>query len=242
MSDQPHEQTDFISGLVSVIIPSYNRYDLLNNSIKSVLSNTYKNVEIIVINDCSTDERYYTGQLEKYDKTTVVHLPENMRTKYNVKSAQGMTRNHGLDHAKGEWIAFLDDDDFFLEDKIAKQLDCMLTNNIKFSSTNMYLINHNSLTPDKLDYTIIRKYFEPGLPRIFNQQLICKSNYINNSSVIIHHSIVKKTGKLDLIPRGEEDWNYWKRALEYTDCIYIDEPLVYYTIAVNNNTPVKYYS
>ena len=49
---------EFIKGLVSVIIPTYNRYELLNHSIRSVLANTYKNVEIIVINDCSTDQRY----------------------------------------------------------------------------------------------------------------------------------------------------------------------------------------
>jgi len=54
-----------------VIIPTYNRYELLNHSIRSVLSNTYKHVEIIVINDCSTDQRYYSGDLEKYEKTTV---------------------------------------------------------------------------------------------------------------------------------------------------------------------------
>jgi len=75
------QSDDYIQGLVSVIIPTYNRYELLNHSIRSVLSNTYKHVEIIVINDCSTDQRYYSGELEKYEKTTILHLPVNMRMK-----------------------------------------------------------------------------------------------------------------------------------------------------------------
>jgi glycosyltransferase involved in cell wall biosynthesis len=165
-----------------------------------------------------------------------------MRTKYNVTSAQGMTRNYGLERAKGEWIAFLDDDDFFLENKIEKQINHMISTNFKFSSTNMFLIHHNSLTLDTLDYTIRGTYFGTDIPKVFNRQMIYMTNYINNSSVIIHRSIVNKTGKLRLIPRGEEDWDYWKRALEYTDCIYIDEPLVYYTSGVNNSNPVKHYS
>jgi len=66
---------DYIHGLVSVIIPTYNRYELLNHSIRSVLANTYKNVEIIVINDCSTDQRYYSGDLEKYEKPRLFICP-----------------------------------------------------------------------------------------------------------------------------------------------------------------------
>ena len=239
--DEQLEPTEFIPGCVSVIIPSYNRYELLNHCIKSVLANTYKNIEIFVVNDCSTDQRYYSGQLEKYEKTTIIHLPINMRTKYNVTSAQGMTRNHGLERAKGEWIAFLDDDDFFLENKIEKQINHMISTNFKFSSTNMFLIHHNSLTLDTLDYTIRGTYFGTDIPKVFNRQMIYMTNYINNSSVIIHRSIVNKTGKLRLIPRGEEDWDYWKRALEHTNCLYISEPLVYYTKTINNNENIKNY-
>jgi len=95
------EQEQFIADVVSVIIPSYNRYELLNHSIRSVLANTYKNVEVIVINDCSTDQRYYSGELETYEKTTVIHLSENMRVKHEVPAAQGMTRNYGIEKARG---------------------------------------------------------------------------------------------------------------------------------------------
>jgi glycosyltransferase involved in cell wall biosynthesis len=231
---------DYIHGLVSVIIPTYNRYELLNHSIRSVLANTYKNVEIIVINDCSTDQRYYSGDLEKYEKTTVIHLPVNMRMKHTVSAAQGMTRNYGIEKARGEWIAFLDDDDFYLETKIEKQLEAMKNKNILFSTTNMYMINHRSITMDKLDFNIISLH--PDYEnKILNLDMVRKANHISNSSVIIHHSIVKKTGLQHIVPR-EEDWDYWKRALQYTDCLYIGEPFVYFTMTVNGNHKIRYYS
>ncbi len=240
MTDQ--DSSEFIEGLVSVIIPSYNRYELLNHSIRSVLANTYKNVEIIVINDCSTDQRYYSGELEKYEKTIVIHLPVNMRVKHNVSAAQGMTRNHGLEKAKGEWIAFLDDDDFYLETKIEKQLEIMKMNNMLFSSTNTIMIDHRSINIDKLDFNIVYIHNDNKREnKILNLEIVTKNNYIANSSVIIHHSIVKKTGKQHIVPR-EEDWDYWKRALQHTDCLYISEPFIYYTMTVNGANNIRYYS
>ena len=238
MAEQPD---DFVSGLVSVIIPTYNRYEMLNHSIRSVLANTYKNIEIIVINDCSTDQRYYSGELETYEKTTISHVPVNMRVKHNVSAAQGMTRNYGLEKARGEWIAFLDDDDFYLETKIEKQLELMKQyNNILFSTTNMYMINHKSISMDKLDFNITPSH-DDYENQIFNLEMVTKHNHIANSSVILHHSIVKKTGKQHIVPR-EEDWDYWKRALQYTDCLYIGEPFVYFTWTVQDRIKLRYYS
>lgn len=228
-----------MEGLVSVIIPTYNRYELLNHSIKSVLANTYTNIETIVINDCSTDTRYYSGELEKYEKTSVIHLPVNQRQKYSKNYAQGMTRNYGLEIAKGEWIAFLDDDDFFLPNKLDIQLSLMKDYNFKFSSTNMFLINHNEVNVEKLDFNIINKYFEQNLPQVFNSNLINRSNYINNSTVVIHRSIVDLVGNFNLV--NYEDWDYWKRALDHTNCLYISEPLVYYTKTINNSENIKNY-
>jgi teichuronic acid biosynthesis glycosyltransferase TuaG len=221
--------------LVSIIIPTYNRYELLNHCIKSVLNNTYKNIEIIVVNDCSTDARYYNGELEKYEKTKIIHLPINQKQKYNVKAAQGITRNYGLEMASGEWVAFLDDDDFYDTQKLETQIKYMKDYGILFSSTNMNIITHNSISIEKLDYNIIRKYFSEGcVPKILTKNIIEMNNFINNSSVLMHKSIINKIGKFNVIDK--EDWDYWKRALEYTNCLYIDIPLLNYT--VNNE---KYY-
>ena len=104
--------------LVSVIIPTYNRYDHLVHAIKSCLNQTYPNIEVIVINDASTDPRYLDGSLDRFPRTTIIHLPINQRIKYGTPAAQGMTRQEGLLVARGEWIAFLDDDDWFHPEKV----------------------------------------------------------------------------------------------------------------------------
>jgi teichuronic acid biosynthesis glycosyltransferase TuaG len=229
-----------MSDLVSIIIPTYNRYELLNHSIKSCLNQTYKNIEIIVINDCSTDKRYYNGELEKYEKTKIIHLPVNMREKHNSLSAQGLTRQEGIKIALGEWIAFLDDDDFYLPNKLSIQIDYMKKKNLLFTSSNMNIINHKSISIEQLDFNIIRQYFNRGIiPSKLTLDIIKKDNYINNSTVVLHKSIVEKTGEFNAVKY--EDWEYWKRALKFTDCYYIDIPLINYTMTIQGNENIKNY-
>lgn len=229
----------YIKGLVSIIIPTYNRYELLIQCIKSCLLQTYKNIEVIVVNDCSTDDRYYSGKLEMLsEKVRVLHLNINQRIKYNTTSAQGMTRQCGIDIANGEWCAFLDDDDFFLPDKLDIQLKQMEQHNFLFSSTNMFIIKHNSIVSDnyhaKLNIEIMGLYFENrGVPRYLTKNIIDHINLINNSSVILHRSVIDIVGPFQ--PIKFEDWNYWFRSLQYVKCLYIDIPLVYYTRIIDDN-------
>jgi len=209
--------------LVSVIIPTYNRYKFLLNAIKSVQEQTYKNIEIIVVNDCSTEKEYKSGHLEKMNKVKVVHLPINLRIKYNVQAAQGRTRDNGIKIAKGEWIAFLDDDDYWLPQKLEKQMKVLKENKkILMSSTNMFLGDGGLYNKNKKYALMISR----KLPNIFEMKMIETENLILNSTVILHKNIIDKVGEFDL--GTNEDWKYWKRTLKYTNCYYIDEPLVYY--------------
>ena len=221
--------------LISVIIPTYNRYENLHQSIRSVLDGTYKNIEIIVVNDKSTDIRYYDGSLEKYSSSNVkvIHLDENMRQKYQTTSAQGATRQIGVEIAKGEYIAFLDDDDFYLPNKLEIQLKEMMKNNKLFSTTNMLKVKHKSIDKDKLDIDIISPYHTQVLPSVFTFELINQTNYINTSTTLIHRSLIEKAGKME--PIKYEDWVYWLKILKHSDCLYIPEPLVYYTVNNDKN-------
>jgi glycosyltransferase involved in cell wall biosynthesis len=214
-----------VNGLVSVIIPTYNRYDLLNLAISSVLNQTYKNIEVIVVNDCSTDSRYYDGSLESQAK--VIHLPKNQREVHNKAAAQGAVRQFGIERARGEWIAFLDDDDIFSSFKIEKQLKALEDSpSCLMCSSNMYTINSNR--------EVAGIYCSYVLPSVFTRDLIIKHNYINNSTVIVHKSILDKAGPCRLV--DAEDWDLWIRCLNHTNCIYLSEPLVLY---LTGN--VKYY-
>ena len=99
--------------LVSVIIPSYNRYDMLLNAIDSVKKQTYPNVEIIVVADVCEDNRY---DLLKDDKD-ITYIQIDKRA-----GNPCFARNTGIEISKGEYIAFLDDDDMWLPEKLEIQL------------------------------------------------------------------------------------------------------------------------
>jgi len=217
---------------VSVVIPTYNRYHNVKLAIQSILNQTFQNFEIIVINDCSDDKQYYNGELEKYPKTTVIHLPQNLRKKYNVRAAQGKTRQIGINIAKADWIAFLDDDDYWYPNKLEIQMNMLTKTNSLFCSTNMN-IGRGFWTPERQT----KLYHNKILPDFFDYNTIKKTNFINTSSVIIHKSIIQKVGEFNL--GKNEDYDYWLRALKFTNCLYLSQPLVYYDI---NHGSGKQYS
>ena len=106
--------------LISVIIPTYNRSYCIERSIRSVLNQSYKNLELIVVDDCSTD-----------DTERVVHSIEDARlryTKLKKNSGPSAARNAGIKLAQGSYIAFHDSDDVWHLDKLEKQMNCFAVN------------------------------------------------------------------------------------------------------------------
>lgn len=232
----------YLKDLISIIIPSYDRYEMLLHSIQSVLDSEYKNVEIIVVNDCSTDQRYYNKKLESFEKTKVIHLSINQRIKYNIGAAQGMTRQEGLNIATGEYIAFLDDDDFCTKDRLRLQIEYMKNNNCLFTCGNMYLVNHKSISEEKLDIDINSMYFQPNtLPSIITYNISRSQNLICNSTVMMHKSLIDKVGSFR-VTKCWEDLDYWQRALEFTECHYLDIPFCYYTVQMYGGEHKKEYT
>lgn len=105
--------------LISVIIPTYKRADYLERAIESVLEQTYPNVEVVVVddNDPTTRDRMLTEQMmEKYAKNNQVRYVKHSENKNGAAA-----RNTGIKHSSGEYICFLDDDDWFLEEKLMLQ-------------------------------------------------------------------------------------------------------------------------
>lgn len=127
-------QTD----LVSIITPTYNCGRFIEETIRSVLAQTYQEWEMIIVDDCSTD-----------NTSEVVNrlMAEDRRIRYFVNehnSGAAVSRNKALREAKGRWIAFLDSDDLWLPEKLERQLDFMKKNNYAFTYHEYYEIDEQS--------------------------------------------------------------------------------------------------
>jgi glycosyltransferase involved in cell wall biosynthesis len=125
-------ETTYICGsLISVVIPMYNRKNTIDCCLNSVLNQSYENLEIILIDDCSTD-----GTVEHIRNTYTDKRINIIQLKKN--SGAQKARNEGIKNANGEWVAFLDSDDEWLPQKIEKQVKILEENNF-----NPYLVIHS---------------------------------------------------------------------------------------------------
>ncbi len=123
---------------VSVIMPAYNVEQYIEKSIKSVMTQTMEDIELVVVNDASTDNTWekICEQKKLYgDKITGINLEQNVR--------QGGARNRGIQAAKGEFICFVDSDDWIKEDMIQKFYDAMIEHNADLVGTGSYNLYYN---------------------------------------------------------------------------------------------------
>ena len=125
-----------IEGMVSIIMPSWNTGRLIAESIQSVIDQTYPNWELLIVDDCSTDNT---------DEVVEKFHDERIRYFHNdSNSGAALTRNHALQKARGEWIAFLDSDDLWMPEKLEHQLNFMQENHYVLSYTEYEKIDEES--------------------------------------------------------------------------------------------------
>jgi len=232
--------------LVSVIIPSFNRFNYLLNAIKSIKAQTYKNIEIIVINDASTEKEYIEYDWQEAD-VKIIHLKENTRAKYkNIYSSVsciGIVRNMGIEVSKGSYIAFCDDDDIWFPKKIELQLSAMKTTGCKMSSTDGLIgsgVYNESNTYSKYNqeafYNCIKDIYkskgsnlmDSGFPDIWTLEFLLIHNSIITSSVVIHKDILQIIGSFKVVQGISEDYDCWLRALSHTNSVYVNDICFYY--------------
>lgn len=125
-----------IEGMVSIIMPSWNTGRLIAESIQSVIEQTYPNWELLIVDDCSTDNT---------DEVVEKFHDERIRYFHNESnSGAALTRNYALQKARGEWIAFLDSDDLWMPEKLEHQLNFMQENHYVLSYTEYEKIDEES--------------------------------------------------------------------------------------------------
>lgn len=196
---------------VSVIIPTWNRARTIEETIRSVLNQTYSDLEVLICDDGSTDN---TEELVKNFTDPRIRWIKGPRG-----GRPAIPRNHGIRQSRGEWLAFLDSDDQWLPEKLEKQLE--LANKLGYmaSCTNaLRFIPGEGIVGNLLEWKKTRTTFF-DLMKI--NQVIC-------SSSIVHRSIFDKVVGFPEDPEVIEDYALWLRVATYTDFAYVDEPLVVY--------------
>lgn len=195
--------------LVSVILPAYNAELFLNKAIDSVLAQTYTSIELIIIDDASTDNTKTI--ISSY--TVIDNRVKPIFLNDNVGVAEA--RNKGIKRARGDFIAFIDADDFWYPEKIALQLSLLSKENLDCCHTYYYRVVEGG----------IKKLVKS--PFIVSYQDMLSVNHIGNSTAIYRAGSV---GKFYQESIGHEDYKMWLSLLRHTDSVCVTEPLVEYQV------------
>lgn len=168
-----------IKNKISVIIPTYNRAKLINRSLSSVLNQTYNNIEIIIIDDGSTDNTKKIIKKFKDNRIKYIKLKKN--------KGPGYARNIGIKKSKGEFIAFQDSDDIYHKDKLEKQIINLKKNNSDLDFCKICLYSNNK---DKIVFPTLKQE-----NKIFNNLILDEliyGNFISTQSILIKKCIIEK--------------------------------------------------
>ncbi len=198
---------------ISVIIPTFNRGKLIANSIKSVLNQTIKNLEIIIVDDGSTDNTKEV--IDKFQDRRIKYI------KLDKNQGASNARNIGIKAAKGRYISFQDSDDIFYPNKLEIQLNNIINKktDLDFCKINvLYNSTYNYLVPS----SIREKRFESG---DFFTELISNGNFISTQSILIKKSFMKKFLFDPNMPRLQ-DYDVILRMIPKVKISYTKEVLV----------------
>ena len=203
--------------LVSIVTPVYNSEKFISETIDSIQNQTYKHWELILVDDCSSDNSYdIISKYIKYDKRIrYIKLEKN--------SGAAVSRNTGIKNAKGRFIAFLDSDDIWLPEKLEKQLKYMLDKKIGFTFTSYRYMKEDGTKTNKV----------AKAPYKINYNGLLKNTIIGCSTVVLDRQIVGDF-LMPLVRKGQ-DTATWLMILRNQKYAYgMEEILVDYRLVGNS--------
>jgi glycosyltransferase involved in cell wall biosynthesis len=207
--------------LVSVIIATFNRANLVVQAVQSVLGQTYKNIELIVVDDGSTDN---TSQVLRKFRNRLVYL-------YQERAERSAARNLGYRQSKGEYIAFMDSDDLWLPTKIESQVGVLNRNpHVGVVYTGVRFIDGRGR-----DYA--GKICREGLKRrrqSLYEDLMTDNVVGSPSAVMLRRACLERVGLFDEQMNACEDLDLWRRISEHFNFRKIDAPLLEFRIHPDN--------
>lgn len=215
-----------INELVSIIIPTYKRKIVyISRAVNSIIQQTYKNYEIIVVDD-NKHNSDYSMAIRKY-------CIANNLTYLSTKGGQGANtaRNIGARYAKGMYLAFLDDDDIWIKNKLEIQLQ-YFSNDVGMIYSNGYVFTHDS----KFLYTKPEHFVTEG-----NLYKLFIYNYIGpTATALIKRECFFNVGMFDESMPSKQDYDLWIRIVKKYKAIGINQPLFIYTRHDSNQITKNY--
>lgn len=196
-----------MNDLISVIMPSYNTGKYISDSIKSVIDQTYPDWELIIVDDCSTDDT--VDVINSFSDPRIILLQNE------INSGAAVSRNRALRAAKGRWIAFLDSDDIWEPEKLEKQLAFMKNNGYAFTYTDYRIRLNGEWMP----------YINTG-PDMVNKRKMYNYCYFSTITVMYDKDVIGLIRINDI--RKNNDYAMWLQAIEKSNAYRLPECLSYY--------------
>jgi len=200
---------------VSVCIPSYNHARYIGSSIKSVLAQTFKDWEMIIVDNCSTDN---TEEVLKTFADPRIHFHKN---ETNIGAARNWSRSASL--ARGEYVAVLQSDDQYLPGMLERSITMLDTHpRVGFVHSSFHRMDSDGNFIDMQQ----RWEHDQVIDGLNALRLLTKDCYITPSTVVMRRSLFKDLGGFDVRYQYSIDWSMWMRMALSSDVGYIAEPLV----------------
>jgi glycosyltransferase involved in cell wall biosynthesis len=204
---------------VSVITPTYNREETLPRTIESVLNQTYDKFEYIIVDDASTDKTEEVVRSYKDSRINYIKHETNLR--------QGAARNTGIQHANGDYVAFIDSDDEWREKKLENQVAELEERSrdwvgVYCDSTTKRNSKIKNIITDLFSYEIRTE----GGEELIKDILAMQGNISAGSSLVARTTVARDIGGFDEALPRHEDLDFVLRLLKQSKLAYIDKPLV----------------
>ncbi len=210
---------DTYSPMISVIIPNFNYAKYVAEAIDSALNQTYSNLEVIVVNNGSTDNSLEV--LEAFGEKIVLIDQENL--------GQSGARNVGLSHVSGELIAFLDADDVWMVDKLERQIQLI-------SEETQLVFSGIACFENKIDnLTELHKPIHRGnCSNTFLRNPTASVVLAGESTALFTKRLITEVGLFDELLNSAAGWDFFRRCSNFTNFDFVDEPLVLHRVHSSN--------
>ena len=219
----------YVEGLVSVIMPTFRSADYIERAIDSILQQTYKNIECIIINDNTPNDDYSKAlykKIEKYfddDKFVFLEQP------FHINGAAA--RNYGIERARGEYIAFLDDDDWWKPEKIEKQVDFIRKQPPACGGVSTLVEYYENDKPIR--------WMRPYKDGRITKEILRRQVDVNTGSFMAKHEALDDAGVFDPKLKRHQEVQLLAFFSHKYEIKLLPEYLMCYNLSTNNNMPTS---